>query len=211
MEREYIGPVGRDRLVGISSGSRWGTRVLEASSDWEVVSLQRRLWAGVWSARVAFVLSVPFVIFAWVLGVEHAWLFFMLLPVVASFFSGAFFGAAICDSKRVTDGSLAGRRGVLVALGAYVILAAEVAVLSDAWLHAFFDTFMGAIVVSGWLGLPAGFLAGLMAFRVREGATKHRRPVKAEVELVAADAKADTVRVSASHVEADDSVRHPLG
>lgn len=210
MERKRIGPGREDGTAGITQGSRWGARVLDASSDWEVVTLQHRLWAGIWSARVAFVLSVPFAVCAWVLGVEQAWLVFMLLPATASFFAGAFWGGAICDSKQVTDGSLAGRRGALVALGAYAIFAAELAVLSDAWLHAFFDSFMAAILITGWLGLPAGFLAGLMAFRAREAATKHRRPVEPKPQCIA-EVEVDTAGADGSYRRADNPVRHTLG
>lgn len=146
---------------------------IDPASDWEVIALRRRGLAGLWSARVALVVSMPFAVTAWAGGTEAAWLTFVLLPVVGAFFAGALFGAGILDTQRVTDASLAGRHGVLVTLAAYVLFSLEVAAMSSSPLHAGFDYFMGSILLTGWLALPVGFFAGVMAFRAREGAAKY--------------------------------------
>ena len=143
-------------------------------ADWEVKALLRRVHSGIWAGRTALVLSVPFAITAWARGAEHAWFMYMLLPVVASFFSGVFVGAAICDREEVTDEPLAGRRGALVALLAYVLFALEVGVLSDAPLEAGLNALMASLLISGWAVFPVAFLAGILAFRAREGAHKFR-------------------------------------
>jgi hypothetical protein len=153
--------------------------ILDSSSDWEVVELRRRAHAGVWAARTALVLSVPFAMTAWALGEEHAWFMYMLLPTIAAFFSGVFFGAAICKRGEVTDEPLAGRQGALVALMTYVIFAAEVAALSFDPLQAGLDAFMFSLLVSGWLVFPVSFLAGILAFRAREGAYRFSHSVQA--------------------------------
>lgn len=144
--------------------------ILDPSSDWEVVELRRRTHAGIWAARTALVLSVPFAVTAWALGEEHAWFMYMLLPTIAAFFSGVFLGAAICKRGEITDESLAGRQGALVALMTYAIFACEVAALSFEPLEAGLDAFMFSLLVSGWLVFPVSFLAGILAFRAREGA-----------------------------------------
>lgn len=36
------------------------------------------------------------------------------------------------------------------------------------------NVFMGSLIVSGWMVLPAAFFAGIMAFRAREGAQRYR-------------------------------------
>ena len=158
--------------------NRWGA-ILDSTTDWEVVELRRRAHAGVWSARAALVLSVPFAVTAWALGQEHAWFMYMLLPVVAAFFAGVFFGAAICSRRQITDESLAGRHGALVALAAYVIFALEVGSLSFTPVEAALDAFMGSLLVSGWIVFPVAFLAGILAFRAREGAYRYRQPAEA--------------------------------
>lgn len=151
--------------------------ILDAASDWETVELRRRAHAGVWAARTALVLSVPFAMTAWALGQEHAWFMYMLLPVIAAFFSGVFFGAAICNRRLITDESLAGRQGTLVALMAYVIFSLEVAALSFTPLDAALDAFMYGLVISGWFVFPVSFLAGMLAFRAREGAHRYARQI----------------------------------
>ena len=143
-------------------------------SDWEVHAILRRIHAGIWAGRTALVLSVPFAITAWVRGAEHAWFMYMLLPVVAAFFAGVFVGAAICDRDEVTDESLAGRRGALVALLAYVLFALEVGVVSDAPLEAGLNALMASLLISGWAVFPVAFLAGILAFRAREGAHRFK-------------------------------------
>lgn len=149
--------------------------VLPASkSDWEVATVLLRIHAGLWSGRTALVLSVPFAIAAWARGIEQVWLTFMLLPVVAAFFSGVFLGPAIWDRQEVTDEPLAGRRGALVALVAYVIFAMEVATLSGTPIDSGLNALMGAFVMTGWVVFPAAFLAGILAFRAREGAFRHQ-------------------------------------
>lgn len=154
--------------------------VLDAATDWEVIDLRRRAKAGVWAARTALVLSVPFAVTAWTMGAEHAWLMYMLLPVIAAFFSGVFFGAAICDRRQITDESLAGRRGALVALATYGIFSLEVAALSFSPIEAAFDAFMGSVVFTGWAVFPVAFLAGMLAYRAREGAYRYRHPAPDE-------------------------------
>ena len=146
---------------------------IDAAGDWEVAALKRRALAGLWSARVALVISAPFALVAWAGGTEGAWWLYMLLPVVAAFFAGALFGATILDTHRVTDSSLAGRRGVLVTLVTYGIFSLEVGVMSATPLHTALDYFMGSVLLTGWVAFPVGFLAGVMAFRAREGATKY--------------------------------------
>lgn len=148
--------------------------VKQPKSDWEVRAILQRIHAGIWSARTALVLSVPFAVTAWARGTEHAWFMYMLLPVVAAFFAGVFVGAAICDREEVTDESLAGRRGALVALMAYVLFAVEVAVLSDAPLDAGANALMASLLISGWAVFPVAFLAGILAFRAREGAHRFK-------------------------------------
>lgn len=147
----------------------------DTGSDWEVVALRQRASAGFWAARAALVLSVPFAMTAWATGVRHAWLLYMLLPVLASLFAGALFGAAIWSRSQVTDESLAARRGALVALAAYILFALEVACMSATPLETALDVFMGAIFFTGWAVFPCAFLAGILAFRAREGAFRHRR------------------------------------
>lgn len=159
-------------------GGRQGA-ILDAASDWEMIELRRRAHAGVWSARTALVLSVPFAVTAWATGAEHAWFMYMLLPVVAAFFAGVFFGAAICDRRQITDEPLAGRRGALVALATYVIFALEVAALSFEPVEAGMDAFMYSLLVSGWVVFPVAFLAGILAFRAREGAYRYKQPAEA--------------------------------
>ena len=149
--------------------------MIDPNSDWEMFELRRRTCAGLWSARVALVLSVPFAIVAWASGVEQAWLTYMLLPVAAGFFAGALFGSCIANPFEIADEHLAGRRGVFVALCAYLIFALEVAALSFAPVEAGLNAFMGAILISGWLALPAAFFAGVMAFRAGQGARRHAR------------------------------------
>lgn len=159
---------------------------IDPASDWEVVALRQRGLAGLWSARVALVVSMPFGVGAWAGGTHGAWLTFMLLPVLAAFFAGALVGAAILDKQRVTDASLAGRHGVLVTLAGYALFSLEVAATSAAPLHTALDYFMGSILLTGWLAIPIGFFAGVMAFRAREGASKYvsrsraPRPMAAE-------------------------------
>lgn len=148
-------------------------------SDWEVRAILRRIHAGIWSARTALVLSVPFAITAWARGADQAWFTYMLLPVVAAFFSGVFIGAAICDREEVSDESLAGRRGALVALFAYVIFACEAAALSSTPLETGLNALMGSLLVSGWAVFPVSFLAGILAFRAREGAHRYKRKAEA--------------------------------
>lgn len=158
---------------------RLGGAILDPGTDWEMIALRRRAHAGVWSARVALVLSVPFAVTAWGLGQEHAWFVYMLLPVIAAFFAGVFFGGAICDRRAITDESLAGRRGALVALAAYVVFAFEVGSLSFTPYEAALDAFMGSLLISGWAVFPIAFLAGILAFRAREGAYRYRRHAEA--------------------------------
>ncbi|MEM7135451.1 MAG: hypothetical protein AAF500_02675 [Myxococcota bacterium] len=147
--------------------------VIDPATDWETAALRRRALCGLWSARVALVLSVPFAVTAWAGGASDAWLVYMLLPVVASFFAGSLFGAAILDTHYVTDASLAGRQGVLVTIVAFLFFALEVAAMSHTPLHTALDYFMGGVLLTGWVAFPAGFFAGVMAFRAREGATKY--------------------------------------
>jgi len=144
-------------------------------SDWEARAILQRIHAGIWSARTALVLSVPFAITAWARGAEHAWFYYMLLPLVAAFFAGVFIGAAICNRNEVTDESLAGRRGVLVALLAYVFFALEMACLSDPAFESGLNALMGSLLLSGWAVFPVAFLAGILAFRAREGAHRFKR------------------------------------
>lgn len=148
-------------------------------SDWEIRAIMRRIHAGIWSGRTALVLSVPFAITAWARGADHAWFTYMLLPVVAAFFSGVFIGAAICDREEVTDEPLAGRRGALVAMFAYVLYALEVAALSSTPLETGLNALMGSLLVSGWAVFPVAFLAGILAFRAREGAHRYKHEAEA--------------------------------
>ena len=148
-------------------------------SDWEARALLRRIYAGIWSARTALVLSVPFAITAWARGTAHVWFTYMLLPVTAAFFAGVFVGAAICDRQEVTDEPLAGRRGALTALLAYVIFALEVAMLSGTPLEAGLNALMGSLLMTGWAVFPVAFLAGILAFRAREGAHRLKHPIEA--------------------------------
>lgn len=147
---------------------------LDPSSDWELMELSTRALAGLWSARVALVSSMPFGIVAWAQNIEDAWLTFMLLPVVAAFFSGALFGAGLVHSREIADEYLAGRRGVFIALCAYIIYALEVAAMSHAPVETLCNVFMAAVIVSAWLVFPISFFAGVMAFRARDGAMRHR-------------------------------------
>jgi hypothetical protein len=158
----------------VATNNRWSV-ILDPTTDWEVVELRRRAHAGVWAARTALVLSVPFAVTAWALGQEHAWFMYMLLPVIAAFFAGVFFGAAICDRRRITDESLAGRHGALVALATYVFFALEVGSLSFTPIEATIDAFMGSLLISGWVVFPVAFLAGILAFRAREGAYRYKQ------------------------------------
>ena len=153
--------------------------ILDTASDWEAFELRRRALAGVWAARVALVLSIPFAMTAWATGTQHARVTYIVLPVIAAFFAGAFFGSAICNPHMVPDESLAGRRGSLVALAAYIIFAAEVAALSDNPFGAGFDAFMAALIISGWVVFPVAFFAGIMAFRAREGKRRYQDPSQA--------------------------------
>ncbi len=168
-----------DRTVARHLPGNPRSAILDAAIDWETIALRRRAHAGVWSARVALVLSVPFAVTAWGLGQEHAWFMYMLLPVAAAFFSGVFFGASICDRRQITDESLAGRRGALVALAAYIIFALEVGSLSFTPFEATLDAFMGSLLISGWVVFPVAFLAGILAFRAREGAYRYKQPAEA--------------------------------
>jgi hypothetical protein len=155
------------------------TKILKTpESDWEARAILRRIHAGIWAARTALVLSVPFAITAWARGADHAWFIYMLLPTVAAFFSGVFVGAAICNREEVTDESLAGRRGALVALFAYVLFAVEVAALSSTPLESGLNALMGSLLMSGWAVFPVSFLAGILAFRAREGAHRFKRPAE---------------------------------
>ena len=162
-----------------------GRRILESrrrgvvgdpTSAWEMLALRQRVSAGLWSARVALVLSVPFALAAWGMGVESAWLTFMLLPTIAAFFAGGLFGAAIADRYLVPDEPLAARRGALVGIATYAFFAMEVGAMSATPLETGLDMFMGSMMVSGWFALPAAFFAGIMAFRAREGALRHSTP-----------------------------------
>lgn len=163
---------------GKQAGPRRGA-ILDSTAEWEVVELRRRAHAGVWAARTALVLSVPFAVTAWAMGQEHAWFMYMVLPVIAAFFSGVFFGAAICRRGQITDEPLAGRQGALVALMTYVIFACEVAALSFEPVEAGMDAFMFSLLISGWLVFPVSFLAGIMAFRAREGAYRFKHTAEA--------------------------------
>ena len=149
--------------------------MINPRSDWEMTELRSRVKAGLLSARIALVLSMPFAITAWATGAEQAWLTFMLLPVVAVFFAGSLFGAAIAHPHEVPDEPLAGRRGVFVALAAYLIYALEVAAMSAAPSEVALNTWMWSLLGSGWLVLPIAFFAGVLAFRAREGAFRHNR------------------------------------
>lgn len=152
---------------------------IDPASDWELNELRSRGLAGLWSARIALVLSVPFGITGWAIGADQAWLTFMVLPVVAAFFAGAFFGASIADPSLVPDESLAARRGVLVAIAAYLVLAMEIAAMSATPLETGLDFFMGSLLISGWAVFPVAFLAGILAFRAREGAYRYRQHAEA--------------------------------
>lgn len=171
-------PVPKPRPSRILTGGHGGA-IFDSDSDWEMLELRRRAHAGVWAARTALVLSVPFAVTAWAMGQEHAWFMYMLLPVIAAFFAGVFFGAAICSRNEVTDESLAGRQGAFVALATYIIFACEVAALSYQPLEAGMDAFMYGLIISGWLVFPVSFLAGILAFRAREGADRYRQPAEA--------------------------------
>jgi hypothetical protein len=160
----------------VAGGQR--SALIDAASDWEVHELRQRANAGLWSARVALVLSVPFAITAWATKVDDAWLIYMLLPTIAAFFAGSLFGAAIANPHEVTDESLAGRRGALVALATYVIFAMEVAAMNVSPLETGLNVFMGSLLVSAWVALPAAFFAGIMAFRAREGALRYTHTAK---------------------------------
>jgi uncharacterized membrane protein YjjP (DUF1212 family) len=41
------------------------------------------------------------------------------------------------------------------------------------------DAFMYSLVMSGWIVFPVSFLAGILAFRAREGAYRYRQPAEA--------------------------------
>lgn len=153
--------------------------MVNSSSEWEMTELRGRFKAGLWAARIALVLSVPFAITAWATGAEQAWLTVMLLPVLAAFFAGSLFGASIAHPHEVSDESLAGRRGVLVAIATYLIYSLEVAVMSAAPAEVALNTLMWSLLGSGWLVLPIAFFAGVLAFRVREGAQRHSEPAEA--------------------------------
>ena len=168
----------KPRPARILSG-RTGGAILDSGSDWEVLELRRRAHAGVWSARTALVLSVPFAMTAWAIGEKHAWFMYMVLPVIAAFFAGVFFGAAICSRRDITDEPLAGRQGALVALVTYVLFALEVAALSFSPVEAGMNAFMFSLLISGWIVFPVSFLAGILAFRAREGAHRYRQPSEA--------------------------------
>ena len=73
---------------------------------------------------------------------------------------------------------LAGRRGALVALFAYVLFAVEVAALSSTPLESGLNALMGSLLMSGWAVFPVSFLAGILAFRAREGAHRFKRPAE---------------------------------
>lgn len=148
---------------------------IDPAADWELAALRRRLLAGLWSARVAFVLSVPFAFAARAVGTHDAWLQLIVLPVIATFFAGSLFGAAVRDAGHIKDAALAARRGAFVALAAYFLFAAEMAAMSTTPLETGLDYLMGSLLFSGWLGLPAGFLAGVLAYRSREGTLRYRR------------------------------------
>ncbi len=171
-------PVAKARPSLILTGAHGGA-IFDSESDWELLELRRRVHAGVWTARTALVLSVPFALTAWALGQEHAWFMYMLLPVIAAFFAGVFFGAAICSRDQISDEALAGRRGALVALATYIIFACEVAALSFEPIEAGMDAFMYSLIISGWVVFPVAFLAGILAFRAREGAYRYQRPAEA--------------------------------
>ena len=89
--------------------------------------------------------------------------------------AGAFFGSCIANPFEVSDEHLAGRRGVLVAICAYVIFALEVGTMSVSPLEAGLSAFMGAVLLSGWLALPAAFFAGVMGFRASQGGLQYSR------------------------------------
>ena len=82
-------------------------------------------------------------------------------------------------SSACTDESLAGRRGALVALATYVIFSMEVAALSFEPFEAGMDAFMYSLLVSGWVVFPVSFLAGILAFRAREGAYRYKHHAEA--------------------------------
>ena len=170
-----LAPSGLKARPGRILNGRTGGAILDSESDWEVLELRRRAHAGVWSARTALVLSVPFAMTAWAIGEEHAWFMYMVLPVIAAFFAGVFFGASICSRREITDEPLAGRQGALVALVTYLIFALEVAALSFSPVEAGMNAFMYSLLISGWIVFPVSFLAGILAFRAREGAHRHRR------------------------------------
>ena len=170
----HVGSRTRPARTGDLNGA-----ILDAASDWEAIELRRRAHAGVWAARTALVLSVPFAVTAWALEQPHAWFMYMVLPVIAAFFSGVFFGGAICSRHRIADEPLAGRQGVLVALMAYVIFALEVAAMSFTPLEAGMNAFMFSLLISGWLVFPVSFLAGILAFRAREGAYRFQQQAEA--------------------------------
>lgn len=178
MNTRLARPIPKARPSLILRGAHGGA-IFDSESDWEVLELRRRAHAGVWGARTALVLSVPFAVTAWAMGEEHAWFMYMLLPVIAAFFAGVFFGAAICSREHITDESLAGRQGALVALATYIIFSCEVAALSFQPLEAGMDAFMYSLVMSGWIVFPVSFLAGILAFRAREGAYRYRQPTEA--------------------------------
>lgn len=67
----------------LTSGPAGGA-IAEAAAGWEVLELRRRVHAGMWSVRLALVLSVPFAMTAWATGADHAWFMYMLLPLVAA-------------------------------------------------------------------------------------------------------------------------------
>ena len=70
---------------------------------------------------------------------------------------------------------MAGRQGALVALVMYLILAAEVSALSFTPVEAAMNAFMFSVLISGWVVFPVSFLAGILAFRAREGAYRFQQ------------------------------------
>ena len=178
VDTQLTHPTARPRTRAARTGDR-SRAILDSASDWEAIELRRRAHAGVWAARTALVLSVPFAVTAWALEQPHAWFMYMVLPVIAAFFSGVFFGGAICSRQHISDEPLAGRQGALVALMAYVLLALEVAAMSFTPLEAGMNAFMFSLLISGWLVFPISFLAGILAFRAREGAYRFKQQAEA--------------------------------
>ena len=61
----------------------------------------------------------------------------------------------------------------------FSLFAVEVAVLSDAPLDAGANALMASLLISGWAVFPVAFLAGILAFRAREGAHRFKGEAKA--------------------------------